>query len=54
VDLLLDGGFDINTPNSRGYTACVVASLAGHKEVVKLLLSRGAFLPTTAMNRSEP
>jgi ankyrin repeat protein len=42
VQLLLDGGADIQAENNRGYTALHYASERGIVDVVQLLLDRGA------------
>ena len=42
VQLLLKGGAELNKRTTNGYTALYLASRFGQKEVVALLLDRGA------------
>ncbi len=40
--LIDDGGLDINTADNSGYTPLMLAAIRGNKEVVRLLLQKGA------------
>jgi uncharacterized protein len=42
IQVCLDAGVDINTPDGRGQTALYGAALQGYDEVVKFLLAKGA------------
>ena len=42
VDLLLQGGANINQTNTSGETALLSASRGGHEECVKELINAGA------------
>ena len=44
VALFLQAGMDVNTKNSDGQTALMLAAYSGHKDTVKLLLKHGAFI----------
>ncbi len=35
-------GIDVNAKNSEGYTALILASSNGHKEIVEMLLEKGS------------
>ncbi len=45
VKLLIDAGSDVNDKNSRGETIILSALYAGQKEIIDLLIDRGATLP---------
>ncbi|MEW6532528.1 MAG: ankyrin repeat domain-containing protein [Thermodesulfobacteriota bacterium] len=47
VNFLLDRGFKIDGKNEQGQTALMTAAAAGHAEVVKTLLDRGANISAT-------
>jgi len=42
VKQLLESGADVNAKNKYGWTALILASEEGHKEIVELLKSYGA------------
>lgn len=50
VESLLDNGFDVNEKDAEGRPALVLAMKQGHDTTVKLLLSRGAEVPDSAMS----
>lgn len=53
VRLLLDEGADVNAPQAGGYTPLHQAASAGRREIVDLLLERGAN-PAQLCNRGKP
>jgi ankyrin repeat protein len=42
LGLFLAAGFDVNTPNTAGYTGLMVAAERGRQDIIKLLLDRKA------------
>ena len=42
IDILLKHGAQVNHVSSKGYTALMIASVMGDKEIVRFLLNRGA------------
>ena len=44
VELFLQAGMDVNTKNSDGQTAIMLAAYSGHIDTVRLLLKHGAYI----------
>lgn len=45
VELLLEGGVDVNVQSARYGSALQAASVEGHEKIVELLLEKGAEKP---------
>ncbi|HAT2869137.1 TPA: ankyrin repeat domain-containing protein [Serratia marcescens] len=42
INTLIDGGFNLDTADEKGYTAIILAAYHGHDDVVQALLAAGA------------